>query len=104
MLEWLKRKKKEVPAELNPFTGEAVVTPPTDYSKVDLKISTRINQEIISRRLVKSLGYLMLAYNMVMTLGYLLSTNIPFTILFGCTSYFVLGYLKYANREDAANM
>lgn len=98
LLERLKRKKK--PEEVNPFTGEAVVPEPVDYNKVNLNISTRINQEIISRRVVKTLGYLMLVYNIIMTAGYLLSGNIPFTILFGFTSYFVLGYLKYANRED----
>jgi hypothetical protein len=99
LLEKLKRKRK--PEEVNPFTGEVVTPEPVDYSKVNLKISTRINQEIVSRRVVKTLGYLMLIYNGIMTTGYLLSGNIPFTILFGFTTYFVLGYLKYANREDA---
>jgi hypothetical protein len=99
LLKKLFRKKKEE-VEVNPFTGEAVEPERVDYEKLNLRVSTRVNQEILSRRVVKGLGYLMLLYNVIMTAGYLLSGNIPFFLLFGCTSYFVLGYLKYANRED----
>jgi len=99
MLERLRKKKKD--PEVNPFTGVAVEPEKPNYEKVNLSYRERINQEILSRRVVKALGYLMLVYNGVMTLGYLLSGNVPFFLLFAFTSYYVLGYLKYANREDS---
>lgn len=96
-----RKKKEEEEKEVNPFTGEYVEPEKPDYEALDLRVRHRFNQEVVSRRVVKTLGYFMLVYNGVMTVGYLLSGNVPFFLLFAFTSYYVLGFLKYANREDA---
>jgi hypothetical protein len=90
---------KKPRVEVNPFTQEVEVLKPLDVEKVQLIIPDRTWLEAHIDSIVKGVGFLLLAYNLIMAVMYAFSMNLAFMLLFGLSAYYILGYLKLVGKK-----
>lgn len=97
--------KRKPVEEVNPFTGEVKIHHVDQetiqkFGAVTEKLVYEDRLARWSRAAIRTIAVIIAGFNVLMTLGYIQSLNIPFIFLFGFSAYFSLVYLKRYARVD----